>query len=92
MSSGINALASVIWSDVIKLTEAGKNLTERHSQVFTKLTSLGFGLLAIGIAFLAGSVDGVLQFCVTVTSTFAAPTLSLFLTSILLPFVNKKVR
>jgi multisubunit Na+/H+ antiporter MnhG subunit len=66
-------------------------MSETQINYFTKVTSLGFGILAIGVAFLAGSVEGVLQFCVTVTSTFAAPILSLFITSVTLPFVNKQV-
>ncbi|CAG0921419.1 unnamed protein product [Notodromas monacha] len=47
-----------------------------------------YGLISIGLSFIAGKFGGVLQVCITVTSVLAAPALTLFVAAVLLPFVN----
>ncbi|CAG0895446.1 unnamed protein product [Darwinula stevensoni] len=81
LSSGLNSLAAVTWEDGVKQFHWGRQLDESKAVLLTKLLSALYGVIAIGLALLAGKLGGVLQVCVTVTSVIAAPLLVLFLSS-----------
>lgn len=59
---------------------------------FSGHTALGYGILAMGLAFLAGHMGGVLQAAIAVTSSVAGPMLACFIMALFLPFTNYKVR
>jgi len=58
----------------------------------TDFLGLVYGLIAIGMAFLAGKFDGVLAASIVLNGSVAGPLLGVFLLGILLPFTNKYVR
>lgn len=55
------------------------------------LTALGYGGVAVGLAFIAGSMGGVLQAAVAVTFAVAGPLMAAFIMAIFMPFTNAKV-
>ena len=54
-------------------------------------SAFGYGLIAIGLAFIAGSMGGVLQAAVAVTFAVAGPLYAAFNLAIFVPFSNAKV-
>lgn len=89
LSSGLNALAAVTWEDGIRHLPFAKSISDKKTGNIIKLISVVYGVIAIGLAFVAGKLGGVLQVCITVTSVIGAPSLSLFFVSVLMPFVDK---
>lgn len=59
---------------------------------FPVTVALGYGFLALGLAFLAGNLGGVLQAAIAVTSSVAGPLLAVFIMALFMPFTNSKVR
>lgn len=55
------------------------------------LTALVYGGVAVGLAFIAGSMGGVLQAAVAVTFAVAGPLMAAFIMAIFMPFTNAKV-
>lgn len=53
--------------------------------------AFGYGMVAIGLAFMAGSMGGVLQAAVAVTFAVAGPLFAAFTLAIFVPFTNAKV-
>lgn len=49
-------------------------------------------MLALALAFAAGSLGGVLQAAIAVTSSVAGPLLAVFIMALFMPFTNAKVR
>lgn len=54
-------------------------------------TALGYGVLAVGAAFMAGNLGGVLQTAIAVTNSVAGPLLAAFVMALFMPFTNAKV-
>lgn len=54
-------------------------------------TAMAYGVLAVGAAFLAGNLGGVLQTAVAVTSSVSGPLLAAFVMALFMPFTNAKV-
>ncbi|CAG0918662.1 unnamed protein product [Notodromas monacha] len=89
MSSGLNALASVAWEDGLKSTKWATSLSASNKVTLIRFLGFIFGLVAVGLAFMSSNLGSINQVNVTLTTTFAAPLMAMFLTSIFLPFVNK---
>ncbi|KAH7981148.1 hypothetical protein HPB49_022050 [Dermacentor silvarum] len=58
LSSGFNALAAVTWEDFLV---CHLSLTSRQEAYITKLVAALYGLLTIGLAFVAGTVGSILK-------------------------------
>ncbi|KAH7950967.1 hypothetical protein HPB52_003565 [Rhipicephalus sanguineus] len=58
LSSGFNSLAAVTWEDFLV---RHLSLTSRQEAYVTKLSAATYGLLTIGLAFVAGSVGSILK-------------------------------
>ncbi|CAG0882592.1 unnamed protein product [Darwinula stevensoni] len=102
LSSGMNSVAAVIL-ETIRQTRFGKHLNAKQTATYTKLIvqslycgcspiATGSGLVTMALAFMAGQLGGgIMQMVVTVTAVTSGPTLALFLTAVLFPFVNKHI-
>ncbi|CAG0904930.1 unnamed protein product [Darwinula stevensoni] len=89
LSSGMNSVAAVIL-EAVRETQFGKHLSDHRTATYTKLIATGSGVVTMALAFVVGRTGGgILQMVVIVTSITAGPTLCLFLTAVLCPFVNK---
>lgn len=81
VSAALNSLAAVTLEDYVKPLYKHikkKPLPETQSAVPTKVMAFLFGLLCIGIAFLAQSLGGVLQASLTIFGVVGGPLFGLF--------------
>ncbi|ROT80073.1 sodium-dependent multivitamin transporter [Penaeus vannamei] len=90
ISSGVNSQAAVTWEDVFSRRPSCTKLSKTSQAWITKFLALGYGILAMGLAFLAGHMGGVLQAAIAVTSSVAGPMLACFIMALFLPFTNYK--
>nr|XP_045596123.1 sodium-dependent multivitamin transporter-like [Procambarus clarkii]XP_045596124.1 sodium-dependent multivitamin transporter-like [Procambarus clarkii]XP_045596125.1 sodium-dependent multivitamin transporter-like [Procambarus clarkii]XP_045596126.1 sodium-dependent multivitamin transporter-like [Procambarus clarkii]XP_045596127.1 sodium-dependent multivitamin transporter-like [Procambarus clarkii]XP_045596128.1 sodium-dependent multivitamin transporter-like [Procambarus clarkii] len=90
ISSGVNSQAAVTWEDAFAKIPRFAKLSSTAQAWFTKFLALGYGFLAVGLAFLAGNLGGVLQAAIAVTSSVAGPLLAVFLMALFMPFTNSK--
>ncbi|CAG0878682.1 unnamed protein product [Darwinula stevensoni] len=92
LSSGLNSLAAVTWTDGIGLTKWHKSLSERQSIVITKVLALGYGLLAMGMAYVVSlsGARGLITLAITLSSITKAPLVAAFFISIYVPIINAK--
>ncbi|XP_048253660.1 sodium-coupled monocarboxylate transporter 1-like [Haliotis rufescens] len=92
VSSGVNALALVHLEDIIKpcyKTLTGTAMREKLGTVISKVLTLLFGLLTVGLAFLAGKMGGtMLQITLSSFGMTGGPLLGLFLLAIFVPFAT----
>lgn len=61
LSSGFNAMATVTFDDFLNKFDCIKSLNERTIQRMSKIIAFSYGIATIGMAFLAGRLDSVLQ-------------------------------
>lgn len=61
LSSGYNALATIVWDDFLKHAPVSKRLSDNNVKLVCKLLAASFGIISIGMAFLAGKVGSVLK-------------------------------
>ncbi|XP_069188022.1 sodium-dependent multivitamin transporter [Procambarus clarkii] len=90
ISSGVNSQGAVTWEDVFAKIPRFAKLPKTTQAWLTKLLALGYGFLAVGLAFLAGNLGGVLQAAIAVISSVAGPLLAVFLMALFMPFTNSK--
>ncbi|KAG7157234.1 Sodium-coupled monocarboxylate transporter 2-like 7, partial [Homarus americanus] len=90
ISSGVNSQAAVTWEDVFSTIPRCAKLSKNTQAWITKFLALGYGLLAVCLAFLAGNLGGVLQAAIAVTSSVAGPLLAVFIMALFMPFTNSK--
>lgn len=87
MSSGYNSLAALTWEDFLKpwvrLSPAGVLWT-------TKGIAAAYGLVAIVIAFLAGSISSVLQASYVLTGSVGGASGAVFFLGVLYPWCGHK--
>ncbi|CAG7829113.1 unnamed protein product [Allacma fusca] len=89
ISSGINSLAACTWEDFLKNISFFKNMSEGRQGIVTKIIGFIYGIITIGMGFVASKLGGVLQAAIVVNGAVAGPLLGVFLVGVLVPFVNK---
>ena len=88
LSSGFNALAAITWEDLLK--KPLKNIHPHNQVKFVKFLAMFYGLLAIGLSYLVGSLGTVMQVSLSIVGSLNGPLFALFSTAILFRFVNSK--
>lgn len=89
MSSTLNSCAAVTWQDLI--SQFFKEKSEQTKAIIIKVLVLIYGLLALGMAFLAKLVGGhVLQASLSFSGATMGPSLGMYLLGGLFPFANAK--
>jgi len=91
ISSGLNSLAAVLWEDVLKHMDYFNDLSPNKQGLVVKVIGLIYGLITVGMAFLAGSFSGLLAASLVVFGAASGPILGVFILGIFMPFVNKYV-
>uniref|UniRef100_A0A4X2MAM3 Solute carrier family 5 member 8 n=1 Tax=Vombatus ursinus TaxID=29139 RepID=A0A4X2MAM3_VOMUR len=86
VSSSISALAAVTVEDLIK--PHLNSPSQKTLSLFSKGTSLFYGILCIGMAALASLMGGLLQAVLSIFGMIGGPLLGLFTLGILNPFAN----
>uniref|UniRef100_G3MQS0 Sodium/solute symporter n=1 Tax=Amblyomma maculatum TaxID=34609 RepID=G3MQS0_AMBMU len=87
LSSGFNSLAAVTWEDFLV---RHLSLTPRHEAYVTKIVAALYGLLTIGLAFVAGTVGSILKAAFAMSGALSGPLLGVFTMGLLIPPCNKK--
>lgn len=93
ISSAISSLAAVTVEDYMKpllLWKTKKPLSDSRSTWFSKVFNLIYGAACIGLAFVAGSLTGVLQAALSIFGIVGGPLLGLFTLGMYFPFANQK--
>ncbi|XP_074082783.1 sodium-coupled monocarboxylate transporter 1-like isoform X2 [Macrotis lagotis] len=86
VSSSINALAAITVEDIIK--PHLNSPSQKTITLFSKGTSLFYGILCIGMAALASLMGSLLQAALSIFGMIGGPLLGLFTLGILNPFAN----
>ena len=85
-ASELNALASTTTIDLYK--RKAKNTSEQHMVNSTKLFTLAWGILAIGIACIANLAENLIQLVNIIGSIFYGNVLGIFLLAFFIKFVR----
>ncbi|KAH6931641.1 hypothetical protein HPB50_026245 [Hyalomma asiaticum] len=88
LSSGFNSLAAVTWEDFLVRR---LSLTPRQEAYVTKVVAATYGLLTVGLAFVAGTVGSILKAAFAMSGALSGPLLAVFTMGLLLPLSNKKM-
>ncbi|XP_028966362.1 sodium-coupled monocarboxylate transporter 1 [Galendromus occidentalis] len=86
LSSGYNALAAVTWDDFIR---PRVSLSDRQAVYTTKAVAGMYGVLSVFIAFLAGSMESIIQASSSLIGAMTGPLLAVFVLGITIPYVRK---
>ncbi|XP_055872563.1 sodium-coupled monocarboxylate transporter 1-like [Biomphalaria glabrata] len=88
VSSSLNALGAITWEDILK-PRFEKTLTESQKTFVTKIIVLIFGVVSIGISFLATQLEGsVVQISLSLTGATSGPLTGMFFLGALFPWTN----
>ncbi|XP_011183160.2 putative sodium-dependent multivitamin transporter [Zeugodacus cucurbitae] len=93
ISSAISSLAAVTVEDYLKpliLWKTKQPLSDSRSTWFSKFFNLVYGAACIGLAFVAGSLTGVLQAALSIFGIVGGPLLGLFTLGMYFTSVNQK--
>ncbi|OQR72568.1 sodium-coupled monocarboxylate transporter 1-like [Tropilaelaps mercedesae] len=86
LSSGYNALAAVTWDDFVR---PRVNLSGRKAVYVTKIIAGIYGILSVFIAFLAGTMDSIVQASSSLIGAMTGPLLAVFVMGMLVPYIRK---
>lgn len=93
ISSAISSLAAVTVEDYLKpllLWKTKQPLSDSRSTWFSKIFNLVYGAGCIGLAFLTGSLTGVLQAALSIFGIIGGPLLGLFTLGMYFTSINQK--
>ncbi|XP_017869858.1 PREDICTED: putative sodium-dependent multivitamin transporter [Drosophila arizonae] len=93
ISTAISSLAAVTLEDYLKPLMRScrkRTLTDHQTMWYSKLLSAFFGALCIGMAFLAGSIGGLLQAALSIFGIIGGPLLGLFTLGMYVTSANQK--
>lgn len=93
ISSAISSLSAVTIEDYIKPWVAyryQKELSDGRTTFYTKVLNLIYGCVCVGIAFLAGSIGGLLQAALSIFGIVGGPLLGLFTLGMYIQKANQK--
>ncbi|XP_071959654.1 sodium-coupled monocarboxylate transporter 1-like [Antedon mediterranea] len=85
VSSGLNSLAAVLGEDVIK--PFFNPSEEKYTQI-SKVVVCSFGLLSIGMAYVASQLGDVLQAALSIFGMIGGPLLGVFMLGMFFPWTN----
>ncbi|KAG0410613.1 hypothetical protein HPB47_012270 [Ixodes persulcatus] len=88
VSSGVNALASVFYVDVVAVCKPGISV-ETGSKIMIGL-GVFFGMLSIALVAVAQQLGNVLEATTAINSSIGGPLLGLFTMGMFIPHVNSK--
>lgn len=94
ISSAISSLTAVTLEDYVKpilTTYCGqRELNEFRTALYSKIISISYGMICILLAFLAGSLGGLLQASLSILGLVGGPILGLFTLGMCVTVANQK--
>ncbi|XP_070184134.1 sodium-coupled monocarboxylate transporter 1-like isoform X2 [Littorina saxatilis] len=87
LSSGLNALSAVTFRDILE-GSGWKSSSEFKSTVVSKLLVAGYGLGAVGLAWVVSQLGGILQALYVVFGILNGPVLGVFTLGMFFPWAN----
>jgi len=90
VSSSINSLAAVTWEDYIMPMCKSKDFHVVTVTLMNKVLALTYGMICIGMAFLAENFTGVLQASLTIFGIVGGPLMGLFTLGMTCPFTSQR--
>uniref|UniRef100_H2Z0C9 Sodium/solute symporter n=1 Tax=Ciona savignyi TaxID=51511 RepID=H2Z0C9_CIOSA len=88
VSTGINALACSTYEDLIKPVKP--DISEKRAVLISKILVIIYGLLGLGVAFLASLLDKVLTMALKMFGIIGGPLLGVFFLGMFTPMANSK--
>eukprot|EP00095_Tigriopus_kingsejongensis_P000170 maker-scaffold487_size158652-snap-gene-0.46 protein:Tk00170 transcript:maker-scaffold487_size158652-snap-gene-0.46-mRNA-1 annotation:"hypothetical protein CAPTEDRAFT_141957" len=89
LDSALHAMAAVTWEE-IKGLNMFKKINDAQETRITKGLSMGYGIIATGLAFLCRNIGSLISLGGTLFGACMGPMFAFFLISVTLPFVNLK--
>ncbi|XP_050390983.1 sodium-coupled monocarboxylate transporter 1 isoform X2 [Patella vulgata] len=89
ISSGLNSISAVILQDIIK-NLGGRKITEKRATIISKVLAVVFGILMIGLTYVASLLGGVLQAALALYGMIGGPIMGIFTLGMLFPWANQK--
>ncbi|XP_067838507.1 solute carrier family 5 member 6a [Heptranchias perlo] len=86
ISSAFNSLATVTMTDLIK--PHYPHMTESRATLISKSLALGYGLLCLGMAYIASLMGSVLQAALSIFGMIGGPLLGIFCLGMFFPWAN----
>ncbi|XP_041484312.1 sodium-coupled monocarboxylate transporter 1-like isoform X2 [Lytechinus variegatus] len=86
VSSGLNSLAAVTAEDIVK--SIWPKIEEKKYTLVTKGLALFFGVLCIGMTYVASQLGGVLQAALSIFGMIGGPMLGLYSLGMFFPWTN----
>ncbi|XP_069124073.1 sodium-coupled monocarboxylate transporter 2-like [Argopecten irradians] len=88
ISSGLNSLSAVVLQDIIK-SYFVPDLSEQRATLVSKILALVFGVICLGLTYVASLLGGVLQAALSLFGMIGGPLLGLFILGMMFPWANK---
>ncbi|XP_072449722.1 solute carrier family 5 member 6a [Chiloscyllium punctatum] len=86
ISSAFNSLAAVTMTDLVK--PQYPHMTEARATLISKCLALGYGLLCLGMAYIASLMGPVLQAALSIFGIVGGPLLGIFCLGMFFPMAN----
>ncbi|XP_048384027.1 solute carrier family 5 member 6a isoform X2 [Stegostoma tigrinum] len=86
ISSAFNSLAAVTMTDLVK--PQCPHMTEARATLISKCLALGYGLLCLGMAYVASLMGSVLQAALSIFGMVGGPLLGIFCLGMFFPMAN----
>ncbi|XP_052262230.1 sodium-dependent multivitamin transporter-like isoform X3 [Dreissena polymorpha] len=87
ISSGMNSIALCILQDIIR-TYWIKNMTEERATTWSKVLAVIFGLVCLGLTYVASLLGGILQAAHSLWGMIGGPLLGVFVLGMFFPWSN----
>ncbi|XP_060601932.1 sodium-dependent multivitamin transporter-like [Ruditapes philippinarum] len=88
ISSGLNSLSAVTLTDLIR--PLSPNMSESRATNISKLIALLYGILCLGLTYVASKLGNILQAALSLFGMLGAPMLGLFTLGMIFPWANSK--
>ncbi|KAL4240918.1 Sodium-coupled monocarboxylate transporter 1 [Mactra antiquata] len=86
ISSGLNSLAAVTLTDIIR--PKVPDLSEKTATNISKITALVYGVICLGLTYVASKLGNILQAALSLFGIVGAPMLGLFTLGMVFPWAN----
>ncbi|XP_076075543.1 sodium-dependent multivitamin transporter-like [Mytilus galloprovincialis] len=88
VSSGLNSLSAVVLQDVVR-SYFVPDLSEEKATLVSKILVFVFGIICLGLTYIASLLGGVLQAALSLFGMIGGPLLGLFILGMMFPWSNK---
>ncbi|KAH9494387.1 hypothetical protein Btru_021750 [Bulinus truncatus] len=87
ISSGLNSISACVLEDLVR-TYFSKNLRESRARILSQVFALVFGVICLGLTFVAAELGSILQAALSLFGMIGGPLLGLFSLGMFFPWAN----